>query len=100
MKILQIILIIGMLSLSALSATYRGKSIDGKRYNAEIYSYGTSKYYDVAVSFKGSDCTIHWSNGGRITIDLDDEDIEDPHDISAFDYKKATYYDIDLVDFK
>ncbi len=97
MKIIPLIMLILVLTFSTFGAKWRGKSIDGKLFDAEIFSYGQAKFYDVQVKFRGTDCYIYWPKGGYIMVDLDDEDIDDIHNISAFNYKTATYYDIDVA---
>lgn len=88
-----------LVSLSALSATaaeYNGQDVDGQSYSASAYSYSTSKWYNVTVEFSGDDAEIFFQNGGHITVTLDDEEIEDPHNISTYDYAKSTYWDLDV----
>jgi hypothetical protein len=77
---------------------YNGRNIDGILFDATVYSYSTGKYYDVQVEFDGDEATIYFSNGGSIVVTLDDEVIEDPHDISAFDYERGVYWDLDIDD--
>ncbi|KAF0205752.1 MAG: hypothetical protein FD167_5573 [bacterium] len=96
MRFLISLLFVLCLSTNGLSAEYKGKNIDNKRYDATVYSYSTSKYYDVEVEFDGDECTIYFSQNSRITVALDDEEIEDPHNISAYDYKRSVYWDIDV----
>jgi hypothetical protein len=74
------------------AAEYKGKSVDGKIYGAMVgetygataYSHDTGKYYDVNVQFKEDTATIHFRDGRKLTLSID-EDIEDPHNISGFD---------------
>lgn len=85
-----------ILSTSAFSAEYQGRNIDGERFFATAYSHSTSKYYNVEVEFDGDECTIYFSKGGNITVTLDDEEIDDPSDIPAYDYKRNTHWDLDV----
>ena len=96
MRFIEIILSTIFLISILNSAEYNGRNIDGERYDATVYSYSTSHYYNVEVEFDGEDVTIYFSNGGHITVTMDCEEIEDPHDISAYDYKNSVYWDIDV----
>jgi len=80
------------------AAECNGINIDGQDFDATVFSYSTAKYYYVTVEFDGDECIIKFPKGGRIRVSLDDEEIEDCHSISAFYYKTATYWDIDLDD--
>ena len=87
-----------MLTLSSLSlaAEYQGRNIDGEVFEATAYSYSTAKYYSVSVEFEGDEVIVHFQKGGRVRLTLDDEEIDDPHDISAYDYENSVYWDIDV----
>jgi hypothetical protein len=80
-----------------MAAEYHGRDLDGDRFSATVYSYGTHHYYNVDVEFSGTEITIYFRNG-HITVDMDDEEIDDPHNISAYDYKNHIYWDIDVED--
>lgn len=82
------------------AAEYKGRKIDGETFSASAFSYSTSKYYDVDVVFDGTDVTLTFTNGKTITIDIDDEEIDDPSNISAFDYKTSTFWDLDVSDLE
>jgi hypothetical protein len=84
------------LTTFASAAEYNGRNIDLEEYDCTAFSYSTSKYYQVTVEFDGDEATITFSNGGRLTLTLDDEEIDDPSSISAFDYKKSTYWDLEV----
>ena len=85
-----------VLTTVASAAEYNGRNIDGEEYDCTAFSYSTSKYYQVTVEFDGDEATVTFSNGGRLTLTLDDEEIDDPSSISAFDYKKGTYWDLEV----
>lgn len=84
------------LFFSASAAEYKGQDIDGTNYNCTAYSYSTGNYYYVTVEFQGSDCYIYFSNGGYITVTLDEEVIEDPSSISAYCYNNGVYWVLDV----
>ena len=81
---------------SITAAEYNGESLDGKTFSASAYSYDTGNYYDVTVEFSGSDAEVYFQNGGHITLTLDDEEIDDPHNISAYEYARSIYWDLDV----
>ena len=96
MRTVLAVVILSLMAGLAHSAEYNGRIVDGQTYSGSAFSYGTSNYYYVDVEFDGEDCTIYFSNGGYITVTLDDEEIDDPHNISAFDYNESVYWDLDV----
>jgi hypothetical protein len=95
-KIIAATLTVLFVSLNIYSAEYKGQNIDGVEYDCTAYSYSTGKYYYVTVEFDGDEATITFSNGGYITLTLDDEEIDDPHSISTYDYQRGVYWDLDV----
>lgn len=99
-KIVGLILIIICFSLwfsiyGIQAAEYMGSNIDGTTFNCSAYSYSTGKYYYGYVDFSGNEATLYF-RGRHITLTLDDEEIEDPHSISAYDYNKGVYWELDV----
>ena len=78
------------------AAEYNGCNIDGQTFDATVFSYSSGNYCSVEVEFDGDHATIYFPKGGYLTVTLDDEEIDDPHDISAYDYEHAGYWDLDL----
>ncbi len=95
-KIIAANLTVLFVFFNVYSAEYKGQNIDGIEYDCTAYSYSTGKYYYVTVEFDGDEATITFSNGGYITLTLDDEEIDDPHSISAYDYQRGVYWDLDV----
>ena len=95
-KIITAILTVLLVSFKIYSAEYKGKNIDGVEYDCTAYSYSTGKYYNVTVEFDGDEATITFSNGCYITLTLDNEEIEDPHSISSYDYQRSVHWDLDV----
>ena len=50
------------------------------------------------MEFEGDEAILHFPNSGVRRVSLDDEEMDDPTSISAFDYKTGTYWDIDIGD--
>ena len=96
-KSLQILAILLLFqSVPAYGAEYLGTDIDGELYSATAFSYNTGKFYYVDVEFSGSDAYIYFPKGGYIIVSLDYEEIGDPNNISAFDYKRGNFWDISI----
>lgn len=98
-----IILAIALLPASfaardARAAECNGVDIDGQLFDATVYSYSTGGYYNVQVEFDGDEAIIYFSNGGQRRVTLDDEEIDDPDSISAYDYESGTCWEIDISD--
>ena len=78
------------------SAEYQGSDLDGESFSCTAYSYDTEDYYYLTCEFDGSDVILYFDNGGYITISMDDEEIDDPSSISAYDYNKGNYWDLEI----
>lgn len=95
-KLLSIICLILIVTGTAHAAEYQGNDIDGESYSCTVFSYDTSNYYYLTCEFSGSDVYIYFNNGGYIVVSMDDDEIDDPSNISAFDYNKGNYWDLDV----
>ena len=98
MKKLITFLLTFLLASTIYAAEYQGRNIDGIEFDCTAYSYDTGKWYFVTVEFDGDEATITFSNGGHITITLDDEVIEDPSSIDAYDYDTGVFWELDVDD--
>ena len=78
------------------SAEYQGSDLDGESFSCTGYSYDTGNYYYLTCEFSGSDVTLYFDNGGYITVSMDDDEIDDPSSISAYDYNKGNYWDLEI----
>ena len=85
-----------LLLSSAHAAEYMGSDVDGESYSCTAFSYSTGSYYYLTCEFSGSDVILYFPNGGYIYVSLDSEEIDDPSSISAFDYDKGNYWDLDI----
>lgn len=96
----RILLITAVLAIGISSniyaAEYVGRDLDGEAYSCNAFSYSTGKYYHLTCEFSGEDVILYFSNGGHITVTMDSEEIDDPSAISAFDYQKGSYWDLDV----
>ena len=83
-------------SSNTYAAEYNGRNIDGIEFDCSAYSYDTGNWYYVTVEFSGDVATITFSHGGYITLTLDDEEIDDPGSIDAYDYDKGIYWELEV----
>ena len=95
-RVSQFLAMLLVLTCVPYAAEYRGEDVDGNTYDATAYSYSTGRYYNVTVEFSGDEATIHFQRGGHIALTMDDEEIEDPHDISCYDYEHSVFWDLDV----
>jgi len=79
-----------------VAAEYQGQDIDGQMFDASVYSYAAGNWYSLSVSFDGSTATVYFPRGGHLDLELDDETIEDPGSISAYDSERGNWWEIDL----
>jgi len=84
------------ISASTYAAEYMGSDVDGESYSCTAFSYSTGKYYYLTCEFSGDDVILYFSNGGHIIVTMDSEEIDDPSSISAFDYRKGSFWDLDV----
>jgi hypothetical protein len=77
------------------AATYQGRSIDGRWYQARAVNttYGA---YDVEVRFSGERVLMRiTSSGQQLVAILEDEAITDPHEVVAHDPPRGVDWTID-----
>lgn len=89
-------LCIALLGAVATAAEFNGADVDGESFDATAYSWDTARFYDVTVEFSGDTATITFDNGRSIDLTLDDEEIDDPSNISAHDYERGVDWDLDV----
>ena len=80
------------------AAEYKGRDIDGETYSCTAYSYSTGKYYYGNVKFNGDEAVLYLRNLGRVVLTLDNEEIDDPSSIEAYDYKRGAYWELEVDD--
>lgn len=71
-----------LLAPAAVAAEYQGKTIDGKRFEAKVYSVQTGGAYDAVVQFDRQLVTVYFA-GGQATLRLTQAVITDPTAIAA-----------------
>lgn len=78
------------------AAEYLGNDVDGESFSCTAFSYSTSNYYDLVCEFDGDDVILYFPNGGHIRVTMDSDEIDDPSSISAYDYDRGVYWDLEV----
>ncbi len=85
-----------LLAGAAFAASYRGESLDGKRYQASILNADFGRYDNVEVRFQGDHAYVYMQGRSRLVLILDEEEISDPHRIPADDPRHGVTWEINL----
>lgn len=72
------------MTLPLSAAEYQGKTIDGRRLPAQVYSYGTGGVFEAEVEFRGDLATVYFVNGGQLQIRLNQSTIRDLGNIMGY----------------
>lgn len=78
------LLTLSLLISPSQAAQYQGKTIDGQRLSAKVYSYETGGVYEAQVRFEGDQAMIEFSSGERLTLKLNQSVIRDPEQIEGY----------------
>lgn len=100
-RILSVILAslaIGLVATASPAATYRGRSVDSRRYQGSVLNYDYGLIDDVEVKFHAEHAYVYLHGGGRLVLILQDEEIGDPHRIPADDPQRGIVWEICLTD--
>lgn len=81
------------------AAEHRGRSIDGQRWRGTAYSFASHRSYAVEIVFSGSEASVTFPRGQRLTLLLEDERIEDLRHIAATDDASGNKFEL-AVDLK
>jgi hypothetical protein len=84
----------------AAGATFQGRSVDGRRYQASVLNNDYGLIDAVEVRFDSERAFVYLHGGGRLVLVLQDEDIADPHCIRADDPKRGTVWEINVKDLR
>jgi hypothetical protein len=82
----------------ACAATYRGHSVDSRRYVGSITNADYGKVDGVEIRFRDEHAYVTIRGAGRLVLILQDEDIADPHRIAADDPRHGITWEIDVRD--
>ncbi|MBW4445015.1 MAG: hypothetical protein KME10_28260 [Plectolyngbya sp. WJT66-NPBG17] len=85
MKILAFVAsVLLAVTLPAIAAEYQGKTSDGRRLPARVYSYATGGMFEAEVEFRGDLAILYFVNGGQLAIRLSWPMIHDPKNIVGY----------------
>ena len=82
----------------AHAASYRGHNVDRHHYHATLTNYDFGSFEDADVRFQGEHAYAHLVNGARLVLVLEEEDIDDPHEIVAHDPRRGITWLLDVKD--
>jgi hypothetical protein len=82
----------------SIAAEYQGRNVDGHRYRGSVSNNDYGLYTNVEIKFQGDRAYILLASGARLILNLDEEEIVDPHAISAHDPRRGIQWEIDVVD--
>jgi hypothetical protein len=82
------------------AATFQGKSVDGRRYQASVLNNDYGLIDAVEVRFQSEHAFVYLRGGGRLVLVLQDEDIVDPHCIPADDPRRGIVWEINVKDLR
>jgi hypothetical protein len=84
----------------AAAATFQGRNVDGRRYQASILNHDYGMIDGVEVRFESERAYIYLHGGGRLVLILQDEDIADPRRIPADDLRRGIVWEINVKDLR
>ena len=71
-------LLAALLAAEGAAATFQGRNVDGKRYQASVLNNDYGLIDAVEVRFQGEHAFVYLHGGGRLVLVLQDEEIVDP----------------------
>jgi hypothetical protein len=82
------------------AASFQGRNVDGRRYQASVLNNDYGLIDAVEVCFQSERAYVYLVGGGKLVLVLQDEDIVDPHCIRADDPKRGTVWEINVKDLR
>jgi hypothetical protein len=79
---------------TASAAEYQGKTIDGRRFRGQVYSYETGGVFEAEIEFHKKQATLYFVNGSQQTVRLKRSNILNPKDIEGWSRGFFTVGDI------
>jgi hypothetical protein len=80
------------------AATWRGHSVDGRRFAGSILNADIGKIDGVEIRFRDDHAYVNIRGYGRLVLILEDEEITDPHRILGDDLRRGVVWEIDVQD--
>ena len=84
----------------AAAATFQGRSVDGRRYQASVLNPDYGLIDGVEVRFQSEHVYVYLHGGGRLVLILQEEEITDPRRIQADDPRHGTVWEINVKDLR
>ncbi len=84
----------------AAAATFQGRSVDGRRYQASVLNPDYGMIDGVEVRFQGEHAYVYLHGGGRLILILQDEEIADPRCILADDPRRGIVWELRVKDLR
>jgi hypothetical protein len=97
--------VVGLLAVllsvgEASAATFQGKSVDGRRYQASILNPDYGLIDGVEVRFQSEHVYVYLRGGGKLVLILQEEEIADPRRIPADDIRRGIVWEINVKDLR
>ena len=73
-----------LVAMPAHAIEYQGRTIDGKKLPAKVFSYQTGGVYNAQVEFRQDLATVTFEGGSQLILRLNQSTITDPSDISGY----------------
>lgn len=89
-----------LLAADGGAATFQGRNVDGRRYQASVLNQDYGLLDAVEVRFQSEHAFVYLHGGGRLVLVLQDEEIVDPHRIPADDPRRGIVWEIDVKDLR
>jgi hypothetical protein len=80
------------------AATYKGRSVDERRYTGNVFNELAGKIQNVQIRFNGDMAFV--GSSGQLVLQLRDETITDPGEIEAYDHKRGILWIIEVLDLE
>ena len=94
-------LLAALLAVEEVSAaTFQGRSVDGRRYQASVLNQDYGLIDGVEVRFQSEHAFVYLRGGGKLVLILQDEDIADPRRIPADDPQRGIVWEINVKDLR
>ena len=84
----------------AIAAEYEGRNIDGRTFEAQVFSYETGGLYDIQVEFRKKRAIMTFAGGSKQKIRLRNPVITNPQQIEGWGRPGLTFgiFSIGLAD--
>jgi len=82
----------------ASAASYQGRNVDDHRYRGTVSNNDYGVYSNVEIKFQGERAYVYFASGTRLILNLEDEEITDPHSVAAHDPRRGIQWELDVKD--